>query len=83
MSDYKIEKNIPIPPEEAEDKTEKYPFDGMEVGDSFLVECEPSMRKVYRSTLEVAALDWAIRRESKAKFTARDAFKGVRVWRVK
>jgi hypothetical protein len=74
----KIEKNIPIP---QPIRGKKYPFDMMDIGDSFFVECnenkEDKKRKI--STVLVAAL-----RFRPKKFTTRSSGikNGIRCWRI-
>ena len=63
-----IDKHIPLPM--------KYPFDGMEVGDSFLV---PS--HVNRTTVSVAAKRWGEKHD--VKFTIRmTEDRKLRCWRI-
>jgi len=63
----KVESNIPMP--------SKFPFAGMEVGDSFLVP-----EGVLRATVTVAALRYG--RKNGMKFTVRKVPEGFRCWRV-
>ena len=71
---FQIEKNVPIPPRR-EYKT-KYPWDEMDVGDSFYV---PNTKSgsiacgVYRAS----------KRFEGKKFISRSEAGGIRVWRVK
>ncbi len=67
----KVEKNIPIPPFR---KTLKYPFEGMEVGDSFFV------TDVKRNNLAITARKYGSK--TGKKFLVRDVKGGVRCWRV-
>jgi hypothetical protein len=64
----KIEKNIPIPDKLA------YPFDALEIGDSFEVQGKTTKQfagKVYISGKKLGK-----------KFTMRATTAGVRVWRI-
>ena len=75
----KIEKDIPIPKIRS---NSKYPFDRMEVGDSFLVEMESySLSK--HSSISSCAISWAIRNNKDAKFSCRRVKNGIRLWRIK
>jgi len=64
----KIEKKIPLP--------RKYPFDEMEVGDSFEL---PTNWK--RTTVAVAALRYG--KVTGTKFSIRKTPEGFRCWRIK
>lgn len=76
-SDFKIEKNIPVPPRAGGRNGSKYPFRQLEVGDSTFVEGKPS--KI------ASALQAAGKTMPKASFTSRatteEGKDGVRVWR--
>lgn len=63
-----VEKNIPLPI--------RYPFDEMEVGDSF--ELAPTMK---RATVTVAAQRWG-QKNGDAKFTIRKTGDTFRCWRI-
>lgn len=69
---FKVEKNIPIIPI----LKSKYPFNDMEVGDSFLVK-ELKKYKVISSSC------WHWGKKLKMKFITRATKDGVRVWRTK
>jgi len=72
---YKIDKNIPAP---TGNSRGKYPFEIMQVGDSFFVAGE-ELRKVKNS-----ATGWGTRHSAKfrlSKVTEGEG-EGVRVWRV-
>lgn len=69
MSEYKIEKDVPIPPKNA-GRGSKYPFPEMEVGDSILVELKQSSA----ATLTRAIPDM--------KFATRKVEGGTRIWRI-
>lgn len=70
-SEFKIEKNVPIPADRR--KKSKYPWKEMEIGDSFFV---PG-----KGTHEFRAVPGAQKRYG-MKFTMRAVEGGVRVWRV-
>ncbi len=65
---YKIEKNIPI---KGTKRPSKYPFDKMQVGDSFLVDNE-----------KAGSIRSLIYRVGGKKFRTRSVKGGIRVWRV-
>lgn len=65
----KIDKNVPIPPA-GQGRPRKYPFDEMDVGDSFF---SGSIASVESS---------AYSRNDGKKFVLRKVRGGVRVWRV-
>jgi hypothetical protein len=74
MSDYQIERDHVIPAMRAhKGRKEKYPWSGLEVGDSFFVDGGDA-----RSMTSTAS--HAGRRNGK-KFIARAELGGVRVWR--
>lgn len=66
-----IEKGIPLPEER---KRNVYPYQAMEVGESFLVP-EAKMQIVCNSNYRVS-------KATGMKFTARKEGNGVRVWRI-
>lgn len=72
---HKIEKNIEIPRRCANSKGRpfKYPFNEMEVGDSFLTG-EPRSR--------ISGAIGGYRKRHGCKFAARTVEGGVRVWRI-
>ena len=69
MTEYKIEKNVPRPV----NPHIKYPFEGMDIGDSFLYTGD-------RSKINSAAHNHGKR--SDTKFSIRKEGKGFRVWRT-
>ena len=77
---YKIEKGIPIThkPNVGGGK-KKYPFEDMEIGDSFLVPCKKEKAQSVSSTLMGAT-----KREHPKKFTTHYNLEegGVRIWRI-
>lgn len=64
-----IDKHVPIPP------SGKYPFDELEIGDSFLV---PNA-----NSHNIAAASYAGARRTGYKFRTKTVDGGVRVWRIK
>lgn len=72
----KVDKNIKITPRS------KYPFNDMEIGDSFLIETDSNHYRKQASTLSLAK-KWAIKNNPEAKFATRKVEKGVRIWRTK
>lgn len=72
MSNYEIEKDVPMI------KKRKYPFDEMEVGESFL---EPDFRKYH--SINTQARTAQRRSGNKKRFTVFNTEDGVRTWRVK
>lgn len=75
MSNIVIDKGVPVPPSNVSRR--KYPFDAMEVGDSFFV--AGRQHKVY------GAINWHTKHSNK-RFTTRKVVEngvaGIRVWRV-
>lgn len=75
MSDtYEIQKGI-APPEKAKNK-KKYPYDSMEVGDSFFVDCYGDRTLLHRLRSNVLGSARQI------KITTRSEGSGFRVWRI-
>ncbi len=76
---YKIEEGIPIPLQYRGGSKKKYPFDDMEIGDSFLVTCIKGKVKSVS-----ASLIGSTRRVPHKSFTTRyiKEEKGVRIWRI-
>lgn len=73
-TEFKIEKGIPLPPH-GNSRRSKYPFDKLEVGDSFAV-----MDGTSRNTLSTLANRRGL--QMRAKFTVRPEGSGYRVWRT-
>lgn len=67
----KLEKNIAIPEKQ---KIAKYPYDVLELGDSFYVQ-DGDLGRLCNANYR----EW---RKSGKKFTARKVEGGVRVWRI-
>ncbi|WP_074298642.1 hypothetical protein [Paraburkholderia phenazinium] len=75
MSEFAIEKGIPVPPRAS--GVTWHPFGQMEVGDSVFIPVKPG-RDVPR--IRHAAASYG--RDHGRKFTTREQSGGVRVWRV-
>jgi hypothetical protein len=75
MPSIKIDKGMPIPPP----PHKKYPFDLMEVGDSFFVPAGEDIERTHNN-LRCSALAFGLRRQQ--RFTTRREDGGVRVWRT-
>jgi hypothetical protein len=77
-----IEKNIPIP--EPKKRKTKYPFQQMEVGDSFFYplkeECNTALLQM---KLNNAACTYCRKNNEGKKFKTTQLKSGVRVWRIK
>ena len=73
MSDFKIEKGIPMP-----HKKTLYPTHEMEVGDSFFVPCSDEKKTRTQNRISNAY----IKRHGAGKFSSRRVEGGVRVWRI-
>lgn len=73
MSEFKIEKGIPVPGHGA--VRSKYPFDAMLVGESFLVGPPTTLAQVSRAASKAGA-------RMGRKFATRTVEGGVRVWRI-
>ena len=69
MSDFKIEKGIPVP---VKIRKRKYPFREMEVGDSIMI---AGMRAA-------SQISWAVARHKPKRFVTRVEEDGLRVWRT-
>lgn len=77
-----IEKGIPIPPDcRNGGKPRKYPFDEMEIGDSFL--CHGPSPSTIMNRLMAAASNYRKRNQNEFKIATRSMDDGVRVWRIK
>ena len=75
MTEYKIDKSIPIPTP----ARSKYPFHELSVGESFFVAASGYTTSVYRG---VQSLTHYYSRGSGKKFVMRSVDGGVRVWRT-
>ena len=83
MNEFKVEKGIPVPQIRG---TLVYPFENMEVGDSFLITVEEARNKnTSLKRVQSNLLADANRRKDGSKFTTRTMVdgSGIRCWRVK
>lgn len=74
--DYPIEQGVPMPNTDTNGKRSKYPFQDMQVGDSFFIAGGKS------AGLAATARNWAVRNRVQHRFLVRTVEGGVRVWRV-
>jgi len=72
MSDFKIEKGIPV---KVAGSSSKYPFKDMDIGDSFIIKNISS-----RATLSSSIRSFSLK-TGKTFITRRDG-DGIRVWRI-
>lgn len=73
---YKIQKNIPIPTKDARGRKKLYPFDDMEVGDSFAV---PLIKK---RSISCAVSQEHKKHQGERRFSVRVLKNEIRIWRV-
>ena len=74
---FKIEKDIELPPQRWGRGHVKYPFEDLEIGDSFLVPCtEDEMKKIAKR------LPVLYGRHKPKRFATRTMVDGVRCWRT-
>ncbi len=81
MTNFKIEKEISIPPKYRKAKEIFFPLDEMEVGDSFLVVNgmeTPTGRDARVALIQYAS---AYSKRTNKKFTTRKTDNGIRIWR--
>ena len=82
--EFQIERNVPLPiKRKSPGARAKYPYAGMDVGDSFHV--VPAAGKGLdraRHGLHCSANAWALRRGNNWKFTVRVEGNGLRCWRI-
>jgi len=78
MSEFKIDKNVPIPEGRWGKRRKKYPFDEMEVGDSFFIHGgkQESITSIMRHWREKLGHKYTTRS------VVENGVKGVRVWRI-
>ena len=74
MSEFTIEKGIPVPKMTGAGRKTKYPFESMQVGDSFFVK-DGTVKTLSRSCGTYG-------KRLERKFTSRTVNGGARVWRV-
>lgn len=82
MSEYKIEKDVPLR-ESRGGRRFKYPFPDLEVGDSFFVPL-PAGKKLGRHQADMASVAILYRRKrgNGWDYTTRQEKGGVRIWRT-
>ena len=80
MSEYKIEKGIPLAPK-TQLRRSRYPFSQMEVGDSFFVPVEADVELGLLHHRVHSCASYMGKRLGR-KFTTRSNETGVRVWRT-
>lgn len=86
MSEFKIEKNVPVPVSYTKNNL-KYPFDQMEVGDSFFIPFKEgqSNEEKRKITNAVSSSCFTYKRAKKLNditFATRMTKEGVRCWRT-
>lgn len=74
---FKIEKKVPVPPRAK--RSCKYPWDSMEVGDSFVVGQDGPGKSAMASLCHIMGKK---RFDGERKFICRQEAKGVRIWRT-
>lgn len=74
MSEFTIEKGIPVPKMTGAGRKTKYPFESMQVGDSFFVK-DGTVKTLSRSCGTYG-------KRLERKFASRTVEGGARVWRV-
>ena len=79
MSEYTVDKNVPIPPYGKEGPPCKYPWYQMEPGDSFFARGEAPLYTL----LPAAGHNWCAQYRPDCTVTIRKVKGGVRVWMVK
>ena len=77
----KVEKNVPM--SKGQTTFLEYPFQSMEVGDSFLVKWDGPEHGRQQALLLGHAKRWATRDKNGHKYSTRQTNEGVRIWRIK
>lgn len=80
LSQPKIDKGIPVPPEPSEKRRYKWPWTKLQVGDSFLVPFNGDDALVVRHRMRTQCINTG--KKLKMKFRAERHNRGVRVWRI-
>jgi hypothetical protein len=79
MNEIKVEHDIPVPVTHCN----KYPFDKMQVGDSFGIPCNDRTRAAVRNRVNVSCVLHRARTPgSKFKISSKRGTSEVRVWRT-
>ena len=76
---YKVEKDVPIPENVSRGSKSKYPWDEMEVGDSFFV-ADADKRK--KKSISATISQHRKLNKNFGRFVTRSIDGGLRVWRV-
>lgn len=82
MSEYKIEKGVPLLGKNRPGKDE-YPFSRLEVDESFLVPCEKGTKEVHLLQTHLCSMANKACMHNNKRFTTRTVNGGIRVWRMK
>ena len=77
---FEVERNIPVPDEYGGGRAGKYPWRGMDVGDSFHVPSAGLDRSLLQTRMSARAVNTGNRLGT--KYTVRIDGDGVRVWRI-
>ena len=79
---FEIESGVEIPPQSTPLRKMKYPFNRLNVGDSFVYPVtSPDDVEAVQNRLQSAAANWG--RSRGMRFVTRRVTQGIRVWRVK
>ena len=79
---FQIESGVEIPPQAQPLRKTKYPFNRLNVGDSFVFPVATDEdREAVQNRLQSAAANWG--RSRGMRFVTRRVTQGIRVWRVK
>ena len=79
---FQIESGVEIPPQSQPLRKTKYPFNRLNVGDSFVFPVATDEdREAVQNRLQSAAANWG--RSRGMRFVTRRMTQGIRVWRVK
>ena len=79
---FQIESGVEIPPQSQPWRKTKYPFNRLNVGDSFVFPVATDEdREAVQNRLQSAAANWG--RSRGMRFVTRRVTQGIRVWRVK
>ena len=82
MEEIKIDKNVPFTRKGIEKPKTYYPFDKMEVGDSFLVLLEGRKAQNVRSNLTRLGHSYSYKNKVNCIFATREESAGIRVFRT-
>lgn len=79
MTEFKIEKNVPMPKGAIKGRTKWGPWRELKVGESYLLPCE----KIAHNMVQSRVLQSCRLERSGIKLATRTCPEGVRVWRIK